>query len=113
MANVYRAAQDKEPREVALKVMHGHLLADPSFVGRFRREAKAAAQIAHAASVKIFDYGVDGNLPYIAMELLSGRDLFDVLSKEGKLPAPRAISIMIQVAEALGAAHARSIVHRD
>jgi serine/threonine-protein kinase len=113
MACVFRGEQAEEPREVAIKIMHPHLLTDRTFVGRFRREAKAAAQIDHPASVRILDTGVDGTLLYIAMEMLSGHDLFDVLAAEKRLSEARACDILVQVCAALSAAHAHGIVHRD
>jgi serine/threonine-protein kinase len=113
MAEVYRASQDGAPREVALKVMHQHLASDATFVGRFRREAKAAARLDHPNTVRIVDWGVDGGLLYMAMELLEGKDLFDVLAAERRLPEARAVRVLIEVCDALSAAHAQGIVHRD
>ena len=113
MASVYRAVQVEEPRDVAVKVMHPHLTGDPTFVGRFRREAKAASQIQHPNTVQILDYGVDGRVLYIAMELLAGQDLFETLVVERRLGERRAVRILIQICEALIAAHDKGIVHRD
>ena len=113
MASVYRAVQIEEPRDVAVKVMHPHLTGDPTFVGRFRREAKAASQIQHPNTVQILDYGVDGRVLYIAMELLAGQDLFETLVVERRLGERRAVRILIQICDALIAAHDKGIVHRD
>ena len=113
MASVYRAVQVQEPRDVAVKVMHPHLTGDPTFVGRFRREAKAASQIRHPNTVQILDYGVDGRMLYIAMELLAGQDLFETLVVERRLGERRAVRILIQICDALIAAHEKGIVHRD
>jgi len=113
MASVYRAVQDAEPREVALKIMHPQLVSDATFVGRFRREARAASRIAHPSSVKIVDYGVDGQTLYIAMELLAGRDLFEILVLERRLAEARAARILADVADVLVVAHEHGIVHRD
>jgi serine/threonine protein kinase len=113
MAAVYRGEQDAEPRDVAVKIMHPALLRDASFAKRFAREARAAARIVHPNSVRILEQGADGNLFYLAMELLVGQDLFDVLARERRLPEARAARIVVQVCGALGAAHAHGIVHRD
>jgi serine/threonine-protein kinase len=113
MASVYRAVQVQEPRDVAIKVMHPHLTGDSTFVGRFRREAKAASQIQHPNTVQILDFGVDERVLYIAMELLAGQDLFETLVVERRLGERRAVRILIQVCDALIAAHQKGIVHRD
>jgi serine/threonine-protein kinase len=113
MAEVYRAEQDAEPHVVALKVMHPHLNADPTFAGRFRREAKAAAQLDHPNTVRIVEWGADGKLLYMAMELLEGKDLFDVLVVERRLPEARAARVLIEICDALATAHEQGIVHRD
>ena len=113
MASVYRAVQVQEPREVAIKVMHPHLIGDPTFVGRFRREARAASQIQHPNTVQILDFGVDDRVLYIAMELLGGQDLFETLVVERRLGERRAVRILIQICDALVAAHEKGIVHRD
>ncbi|MFT3772106.1 MAG: serine/threonine-protein kinase [Minicystis sp.] len=113
MASVYRADQDAEPNEVAVKVMHPELLQDETFAKRFAREAKAAARIVHPNTVRIVDHGADGDYLYLAMELLVGQDLFDTLARERRLPEARAVRIAIQVCAALEAAHAQRIVHRD
>jgi len=113
MASVYRAVQVQEPRDVALKVMHPHLTGDPTFVGRFRREARAAAQIQHSNTVQILDFGVDDRVLYIAMELLGGQDLFETLVVERRLGERRAVRILIQICDALTAAHEKGIIHRD
>ncbi|WP_437931937.1 protein kinase [Sorangium sp. So ce291] len=113
MAAVYRGVQDAEPRDVAIKIMHPQLLGDATFVTRFEREAKAASRLRHPNTVQIVDSGVEGHLPYIVMELVSGQDLFELLLAERRLSEARAARIMIGIADALAAAHERGIVHRD
>ncbi len=113
MATVYRGAQDAEPRDLAVKVMHAELAIDPTFARRFRREARAAALLQHPSTVQIIDYGVDDKIAYIAMELLRGRDLFDTLTRERRLSEARAAKILIEVCDVLVTAHDMQIVHRD
>ncbi|TKD08617.1 protein kinase domain-containing protein [Polyangium fumosum] len=113
MATVYRGVQDADPREVAVKVMHPELARDTTFAKRFRREAKAASRLNHRNTVQIIDYGVDGNVAYIAMELLQGRDLFEILSVERRLAEARAARILMEVCDVLTAAHEQGVVHRD
>ncbi|MDI1479022.1 protein kinase [Polyangium sp. y55x31] len=113
MATVYRGVQDADPREVAVKVMHPELARDTTFAKRFRREAKAASRLNHKNTVQIIDYGVDGNVAYIAMELLQGRDLFEILSVERRLSEARAARILMEVCDVLTAAHEQGVVHRD
>jgi len=113
MAAVYHVLQNEEPQELALKVMHPHLAATKNFVKRFRREAQAASQLDHPNVVRVMDHGVDGDIIYMAMELLSGEQLSTMVRRHGRLPLARAADIMRQVCSALSAAHSRGIVHRD
>jgi eukaryotic-like serine/threonine-protein kinase len=113
MATVFRGAQDTEPREVAVKVLHPRLTADASFLRRFQREAQAAACVDHPNAVRVLDHGIDRDVAYIAMELCAGQDLFEVLAREHRLPPARAARIVLQVCAALDAAHRHGVVHRD
>jgi eukaryotic-like serine/threonine-protein kinase len=113
MATVLRGEQDTEPREVAIKIMRPELGIDPSFPKRFRREAKTASVLEHPNTVRILDFGADGDTLYIVMELLRGRDLFDTLQTEKRLSEARAARLLIQVCKALSAAHGQGIIHRD
>ncbi len=118
MATVYLAVDRRLDREVALKVMHPHLSDDPDFVARFIREARSAARLSHPNVVSVFDQGADhtadgGDLLYLAMELLPGRTLRDVLMERGALTPREALTVMEPVLDALSAAHRAGIVHRD
>lgn len=112
MGAVYRAVQEPLGREVALKVIAPALATDADAVERFRREAKAASSLSHPHIVTVFDFGADGGQLFIAMELITGEGLDDVV-KRGPMPARRAIPILRSVSTALAEAHARGIVHRD
>ncbi|WP_437586540.1 serine/threonine-protein kinase [Sorangium sp. So ce1000] len=113
MASVFVAERDAEPRRVAIKIMNPEFTADRAFIRRFQREAKAAARVKHPNSVKIFEYGVEGALSYIVMELLSGDDLYVLLERHGAIGQARAVRILSEVCEALAVAHEMGVVHRD
>src|SRR5262249_13180863 len=86
MASVYRARQIALEKDVAIKVMHPELKANPAFGVRFHREAKAASRLDHPNSIRVMDYGESGGLLYIVMEYCDGRDLFTVLHEEALEP---------------------------
>jgi len=114
MGNVYQAEQISLGKAVAVKVLHPHLMDDEKLVGRFKREAKSASKLNHPNSIQIIDSGqdADGTL-YIAMELLAGRDLAQVIRDDFPLSLPRVVRIMSQVMSALDEAHAMGVIHRD
>jgi serine/threonine protein kinase len=113
MATVWRASDEVLGRDVAVKVLSPQFAADPGFLARFEREARHAAQLSHPRLVTVFDSGVDGEAPFIVMELVAGRTLRHVLDEAGMLPAGQAIAIAAAVCEALEVAHAAGLVHRD
>ncbi|MFM9133860.1 MAG: Stk1 family PASTA domain-containing Ser/Thr kinase [bacterium] len=113
MATVYEALDTRLDRTVALKVMNPALAEDPEFVSRFRREARAAAQLAHPHVVAVYDQGETDGVPYLAMEYVPGRTLRDVLREHGPLTPEQALTVLDPVLEALAAAHDAGFVHRD
>ncbi|HEX7318087.1 MAG TPA: protein kinase [Pyrinomonadaceae bacterium] len=116
MGAVYRARRIHIGDEVAIKVLHQRLTNDEKLVERFRREARAAAQLHHPNVVTIHDYGEargPGGFAYIVMELVRGESLRDILRRDGRLEPARAVSLMRDVCAGVGAAHRRGIVHRD
>jgi serine/threonine-protein kinase len=101
-------------RSFALKVLRADLSRDSDLGVRFTREAKAAASISHPNVVQITDFGnLPSGQPYFVMELLVGDSVNTVISKGGPLPAARAVRMLMQIVDALTAAHAAGIVHRD
>ncbi|MEX1367044.1 MAG: serine/threonine-protein kinase [Nannocystaceae bacterium] len=113
MGQVFRATQRNLRREVALKLLDPSAVDMESGQRRFLREARVAAALRHPNAVEIYDVGTDGVHVYIAMELLHGDVLRDVIEHRGRLPLPEAIELTIQIADLLVAAHAMSLVHRD
>ncbi len=113
MGNVYQAEQLSLGKMVAIKVLHRELMMDERLIRRFELEAKNASSLNHPNSIQIIDFGRDGDLVYIAMELLPGKDLLQLIAELGAVPVERAVRIMAQVLAALDEAHAANIVHRD
>jgi len=114
MGSVYKAAQPAMNRMVAVKILHPKLANRKDLVSRFRREARAMSHLTHPNTVKVLLYGEleDGSL-YIVMEYLEGKNLNQIVRKEGPLGVERAIPVLIQVCGALQEAHSQGIVHRD
>jgi hypothetical protein len=113
MAIAYLGRDRVLGRTVAIKVMRPELSGDAEFLARFRREARAAAGVTHPHIAGIYDTGNDGPHHYIVMEYVDGESLRDRLRREGPLPLGEALRIATETAEALGAAHAAGVVHRD
>ena len=113
MADVYLARDVSLDRQVAVKVLFPEFANDPSFVERFRREAKAAANLNHPNIVGIYDWGQEQGTYYIVMEYVVGRSMADVLRSTGPLSPDRAAEIASDVAEGLSSAHGAGLVHRD
>jgi serine/threonine protein kinase len=113
MGVVYRATDLRLGRQVALKLLAPHVTQDQRFRTRFLAESRLAASIDHAGIVPIYEAGeVDDHL-YIAMRYVEGTDLASLLRAEGGLAPDRAVGLVAQLADALDAAHARGLVHRD
>jgi serine/threonine-protein kinase len=100
-------------RKVALKVIHPHLAKDKSFVEKFQREAKMAAQLSHPNLVNVFDQGTDGEVIFLVMEYVPGITLRDAMNDFGALDTKKALEIIEPLTEALAAAHSAGILHRD
>src|SRR4051812_29276936 len=113
MSTVYRAFDVNLERQVAIKLLHREMSADSDQLERFRREARAVAQLSHPHIVGVIDAGEDEGRPYIVFEYVEGETLKDRIRRLGRLPIDEAIAYAIEIARALGAAHARHIVHRD
>jgi eukaryotic-like serine/threonine-protein kinase len=112
MGEVYRARHVKLDRPVAVKVLPTGLSADRARVARLEREARLASALNHPNIVTIYDVGDHAGTTYIAMELVEGRTLADVIAEE-RPPVDEALRLAIQVADALAKAHEAGIVHRD
>ncbi len=113
MAEVYLAQDLLLERQVALKVLFPEFSNDISFVERFRREARAAANLNHPGIVSIYDWGEEDGTYFIVMEYVDGATLRDVINSDGPLPADEAAHIGAEIAGALHYAHASGVVHRD
>ncbi len=114
MAKVYLAHDEVLRRDVAVKMLHEQFAEDGEFVERFRREARSAASLRHPNIVQIYDQGeAEDGSHYMAMEYLSGGTLKERILARGHLPAEEAAAVALKVAEALGAAHGKGVIHRD
>lgn len=115
MGVVYKARDPLIDREVAIKTINLSLALDEreEYEGRFYQEAKAAGRLNHPNIVTIYDVGREGDIAYIAMEYLHGRELRDILNETRILPVGQSLDIAAQVALGLSYAHEHDIVHRD
>jgi serine/threonine-protein kinase len=113
MATIYRGRDLRTDHIVAIKILREVFSTDPKFVTRFQREAKAASSLQHPNIVQVYDYGHSEGNYFIVMEYIEGTDLRRYLRSRGMLAVDRAVIIAHDIALGLGAAHRRSIVHRD
>ncbi|HEY8130627.1 MAG TPA: protein kinase [Thermoanaerobaculia bacterium] len=112
MGEVYRARDPRLGREIAIKILPEEFAGDGNRLRRFEQEARSASQLNHPNIITIYEVGQADSVPYIAMELVDGRSLRELLAK-GSLPVKRAIQIAAQLADGLATAHERGIIHRD
>jgi serine/threonine-protein kinase len=126
MSTVYRAFDTVLERKVAIKLMHREIASDSDQLERFRREARAVAQLNHAHIVTVIDAGewdehdehdgsqiIEAGTPYIVLEHVEGETLKELIRREAPLDVPTVLAFGIEIARALGAAHSQEIVHRD
>ncbi len=113
MGAVYEAEHTALGRSIALKTLLPQNAGNAKAVMRFLQEAKAAAAIGHPGIVEVFDLGRDGNIVYIAMELLEGEELADRIRREHPLSQGFVLQVMIELCDAVAAAHSHGIIHRD
>mgnify|MGYP002682577895 CR=1 FL=1 len=117
MATVYRARHPGLGQEVALKVLHSHLAADPSFVGRFQTEARAVAGLRHPNIIRVLDFDFINDTYFIVMEYIAGETLAERTARfaeQGQYPdLPEAVRLFTPLCSALDYAHRQGMIHRD
>ncbi|HEY4390648.1 MAG TPA: Stk1 family PASTA domain-containing Ser/Thr kinase, partial [Paenibacillus sp.] len=113
MALVYRAQDILLNRNVAIKVLRQQFVNDEEFIRRFRREAQSAASLSHPNIVSVYDVGQEGDVHYIVMEYIEGRNLNEIIKERAPLQVDEAVRIASQIADALDHAHTNHIIHRD
>lgn len=113
MSTVYRCVDLRLGRAVAAKVMDQRFVNDPVFRQRFRREARAMAQLSHPNLVNVYDFGSDGDQLYLVMELIRGGTLRELLAERGPMPPHAAAAVLRNLLTGLSVAHAAGMVHRD
>ena len=112
MATLYRATDQRDGRQVAIKVPHAEMEADPILVERFRREQEIGQELDHPGVVKTYD-GESRSRLYMVIEWVDGQLLRSILNKEGKLPIDLATNFALQICDALDTMHKHGVVHRD
>lgn len=113
MAVIYKAQDLELSRTVAVKILRPSLTADPTFLTRFKNEARSVANLQHPNIVTIYDVGSDGQTQFIVMEFVDGQDLKKIIKTEGILTVDRALKIAIQICAGIGFAHRAQLVHAD
>jgi serine/threonine protein kinase len=113
MGEVYRATDSRLGRDVAIKVLPAAVAADPERRQRFEQEARAASALNHPNILTVYDIGETDGTTFIAMELVEGKTLRELLAAGEPLPTKRLLDVAVQTAEGLAKAHGSGIVHRD
>jgi len=113
MAVIYKAVDTALGRTVAIKVLRPSLTTDPTFLTRFRNEARSVANLSHPNIVTVHDVGADGPTNYIVMELVEGTDLKRIIREKGALPVELTLNIALQICAGAGFAHRAGLVHAD
>jgi serine/threonine protein kinase len=113
MAVIYRAQDMALGRTVAVKILRPSLTTDPTFITRFRNEARAIANLSHPNIVTVYDVGNDGPTYYMVMEYVEGQDLKKLIRNLGVMSVKRALNLAIQICEGIGFAHRAGLVHAD
>jgi eukaryotic-like serine/threonine-protein kinase len=113
MSTVYCALDTMLERHVALKILHDQYGGDPEYVERFRREARAVAQLSHPNIVTVIDRGEEDGKQFIVFELIEGENLKELVDRGGPMPVRRVLEVGLEVGRALAFAHAQGLVHRD
>lgn len=113
MAEVYRARQHGQDRDVVVKLLHRHLVAGGEQTARMQREMRVMARLRHQHIVRILDAGMADTQPYLVMEYLRGGTLGAFLKSRQSIPVDQALAIAAQIADALAYAHGRGVTHRD
>src|ERR671935_3342530 len=113
MSSVYRAFDPTLERHVAIKLMHRDISNDADQLERFRREARAVAQLNHPHVVTVIDAGEDDGNPFIVFEYVEGETLKERIRRQGRLPVAEAVAYAVEIARALECAHSHMLVHRD
>ncbi|TKR27468.1 serine/threonine protein kinase [Cellulomonas hominis] len=113
MGEVWAAHDESLARDIAIKVLREEYAGDTGFLERFRTEARNAGSLSHSGIAALFDYGEQDGSAFLAMELIVGEPMSDLLEREPVLPPRRLLPILAQTARALHAAHEAGVVHRD
>ena len=113
MGEVWAAHDEIILRDVAIKILKQEYMGDPSFIERFRIEAKHAAMVNHEGIANVYDYGEDSGWAFLVMEYVPGDSLARILERDKVLPETKVMDIVAQTARALYAAHEAGLVHRD